>query len=279
MKKVTEFIMKILKPLIDEYKIRKREDAELNDAVLKEIERIKEKRKNKNKNIFRNNAFFDSIASKMEDANDERTIRNFETRQKKELETVRKYREKNYIWSILSLIGILLLILAIIITIAAVCENSKIEKDNNPSTIEINSLEKEGETKEKLNSQPDIKTDTLSENVDKAGNLLENDIEVLEQMAAIAAMETTGVAAMAPKKLDVVNAISRRSVLKPVHAELKNGAININLYIAIVKTAKAKEVAEAVQAGVKEKIQSMTGNAVTKVNVYVMDAIEEPEEE
>ena len=181
MKKVTEFIMKILKPLIDEYKIRKREDAELNDAVLKEIERIKEKRKNKNKNIFRNNAFFDSIASKMEDANDERTIRNFETRQKKELETVRKYREKNYIWSILSLIGILLLILAIIITIAAVCENSKIEKDNNPSTIEINSLEKEGETKEKLNSQPDIKTDTLSENVDKAGNLLENDIEVLEQ--------------------------------------------------------------------------------------------------
>lgn len=98
-------------------------------------------------------------------------------------------------------------------------------------------------------------------------------------MAAIAALETTGVAAMTPKKLDVVNAISRKSVLKPVHAELKNGAININLYIAIVKTAKAKEVAEAVQAGVKEKIQSMTGNAVTKVNVYVMDAVEEPEEE
>ncbi len=98
-------------------------------------------------------------------------------------------------------------------------------------------------------------------------------------MAAIAAMETPGVAAMSPKKLDVVNAISRRSVLKPVHAELKNGAIVINLYIAIFKTSKAKEVAEAVQSGVKEKIQSMTGNAVTKVNVYVMDAVEEPEEE
>ena len=52
-----------------------------------------------------------------------------------------------------------------------------------------------------------------------------------------------------------------------------------NNYIMEFKTAKAKEVAEAVQAGVKEKIQSMTGNAVTKVNVYVMDAIEEPEEE
>ncbi len=104
-------------------------------------------------------------------------------------------------------------------------------------------------------------------------------IEVLEQMASIAAMETPGVAAMTPKKLDVVNAISRKSVLKPVHAELKNGAIIISLYIAIVKSAKAKEVAEAVQAGVKEKIQSMTGNAVTKVNVYVMDAVEVDEEE
>lgn len=104
-------------------------------------------------------------------------------------------------------------------------------------------------------------------------------IEVLEKMAEIAAMETVGVAAMAPKKFDVINAISRKSVLKPVHAEVRNGAINIDLYIAIAKSSKANEVAEAVQAGVKEKIQNMTGNAVTKVNVYVMDAVEEPEEE
>ena len=104
-------------------------------------------------------------------------------------------------------------------------------------------------------------------------------IEVLEKMAEIAAMETAGVAGLTSKRFDVMSAISRKSILKPVHAELKNGAINIDVYIAIVKNAKAKEVAEAVQAGVKEKIQNMTGNAVTKVNVYVMDAVEEPEEE
>lgn len=103
-------------------------------------------------------------------------------------------------------------------------------------------------------------------------------IEVIEQMAAMAALETSGVVAMSSQKLDVVNAISRRSVLKPVHAELKNGAVIINLYISILKTANAKQVAEAVQEGVKEKVQGMTGNAVTKVNVYVMDAVDVDEE-
>ncbi len=102
-------------------------------------------------------------------------------------------------------------------------------------------------------------------------------IEVIEQMAAMAALETGGVAAMSPRKIDVVNAISRKSVLKPVHAEIKNGAVVINVYISILKTANARTTAEAVQESVKEKVQSMTGSAVTKVNVYVMDAVEAEE--
>ncbi|MBO7217288.1 MAG: Asp23/Gls24 family envelope stress response protein [Clostridia bacterium] len=101
-------------------------------------------------------------------------------------------------------------------------------------------------------------------------------IEVLEKMAAMAALETNGVVAMCPKRVDVTNALSRGSVLKPVHAEVKNGAVVINLYISIIKTGNAKAIAEETQASVKEKVQNMTGNAVTKVNVYVMDAVEEP---
>ncbi len=104
-------------------------------------------------------------------------------------------------------------------------------------------------------------------------------IEVLEKMAAMAAMETKGVVAMCPRRVDVVGAISRRSVLKPVHAEVKNGAVIINLYISVDKNGHAKTIAEETQAGVKEKVQSMTGNAVTRVNVYVMDAVEPKEEE
>lgn len=112
--------------------------------------------------------------------------------------------------------------------------------------------------------------------VTKLANIsgLSINIEVLEQMAAMAALETNGVAAMHPRRIDVVSAISRKSVLKPVHAEVKNGAVTINLYIKIVKTGNAKTIAEAVQADVKEKVQNMTGNAVTKVNVFVMDAVD-----
>ncbi len=104
-------------------------------------------------------------------------------------------------------------------------------------------------------------------------------IEVLEKMAAMAALETSGVAGLVPKKIAVANAVSLKPVLKTVHAEVKNGAVQINIYISIYKGNNAKEVAEATQESVKEKVQSMTGSAVTKVNVFVMDTAEPQEEE
>ncbi len=94
-------------------------------------------------------------------------------------------------------------------------------------------------------------------------------LEVIESMAAMAALEVPGVAAMSPRTIDIRNVISRRSVLKPVHAEIKNGAVVINLYITIKRKANAKQVGEAVQLSVKDKVQSMTANAVTKVNVCI----------
>ena len=104
-------------------------------------------------------------------------------------------------------------------------------------------------------------------------------IEVLEQMAAIAASEISGVAAMRPTRIDMVNALSRKPVLKPVHAEVKNGAVIIHVYIAVNKSGNAKTIAEEVQAEVKEKIQNMTGTAVTQVNVNVVDVEFEVSEE
>lgn len=106
-------------------------------------------------------------------------------------------------------------------------------------------------------------------------------LDVIESMAAMAALEVGGVSSMAPKKVDIKNALSGKSVFKPVRAEIKNGAVIIDLYICISKNFNAKQVAEAVQAGVKDKVQSMTSNAVTKVNVFVaaVDLAEAEEEE
>ena len=81
-------------------------------------------------------------------------------------------------------------------------------------------------------------------------------IGVLEKMAQISACEVEGVA---------------KSVFKSVKAESINGAIKITVYICVDKDAKIRAVAEAVQKNVKEKVQSMTGTAVTRVDVVVAD--------
>ncbi len=95
--------------------------------------------------------------------------------------------------------------------------------------------------------------------------------EVLEKMAQIAACEIEGVTGLSKKAIDIKGTFKAKSVFKGVKAETKNGAIEITVYICVDKNAKVREVAEAVQANVKDKIQTMTGTAVTKVNVSIAD--------
>ena len=102
--------------------------------------------------------------------------------------------------------------------------------------------------------------------------------EVLEKMAEIAAKEVEGVAGLSKKAVDIKGIIKSKSAFKGVKVENINGAIDISVYICVKQSAKVKEVAEKVQENIKEKIQNMTGTAVTKVNVCVADIeIEEQE--
>ena len=104
--------------------------------------------------------------------------------------------------------------------------------------------------------------------------------EVLEKMAEIAAKEVDGVAGLSKKAVDIKGIIKSKSAFKGVKVENINGAIDISAYICVKQSAKVKEVAEKVQENIKEKIQNMTGTAVTKVNVCVADIeIEEQESE
>ena len=104
--------------------------------------------------------------------------------------------------------------------------------------------------------------------------------EVLEKMAEIAAKEVEGVAGLSKKAVDIKGIIKSKSAFKGVKVENINGAIDISVYICVKQSAKVKEVAEKVQENIKEKIQNMTGTAVTKVNVCVADIeIEEQESE
>lgn len=103
--------------------------------------------------------------------------------------------------------------------------------------------------------------------------------EVLEKMAEIAAKEVEGVAGLSKKSIDLKGIIKTKNAFKGVKVESINGAIEISVYICVKQNAKAREVAERVQNNIKDKIQTMTGNAVTQVNVIIADIEIEKEEE
>lgn len=104
--------------------------------------------------------------------------------------------------------------------------------------------------------------------------------EVLAKMAEIAVKEIDGVAGLAKKAINLKGAVKTKTPFTGVKIESVNGALKLNVYICVKKDAFVKEVAEKVQENVKEKIQTMTGTAVTQVNVSVADVeLAELEEE
>lgn len=95
--------------------------------------------------------------------------------------------------------------------------------------------------------------------------------EVIEKMAEIAAKEVDGVAGLSKKTIDLKGIVKSKNAFKGVKVENINGAVEISVFLCVKQNARVKEVAEKVQSNIKEKIQSMTGNAVTQVNVNVAD--------
>ncbi len=104
--------------------------------------------------------------------------------------------------------------------------------------------------------------------------------EVIEKMAEIAAKEVDGVTGLSKKAIDLKGMVKSKKAFKGVKVENINGAIEISVFVSIKENAKAKEIAEKVQENVKDKIQTMTGTAVTQVNVIVADIeVQQTEEE
>ena len=104
--------------------------------------------------------------------------------------------------------------------------------------------------------------------------------EVLEKMAEIAACEIEGVSGLSKQSIDLKEVLRTKSAFKGVKVENNGGAVNITLFICLKKDAVARDVAEAVQNNVKDKLQTMTGTVITHVNVKVadIDAAEETDE-
>ena len=102
--------------------------------------------------------------------------------------------------------------------------------------------------------------------------------DVISQIASTAAAEVANVAGIssAPiaKNINIKNPIKHNGAV----IKTDNGAIIIDIYINVNKNCKVRIVAEEVQRNVKEKVQTMTGNAVAAVNVFIVDVVDEEED-
>ncbi len=96
-------------------------------------------------------------------------------------------------------------------------------------------------------------------------------VDVLKKITKMAATEIDGVIGIPKKNIDLKGVVKSKNPFAGVKVESINGALEISVYIIVNKQAPVKTVAEKVQENVKDKIQTMTGTAVTKVNVIVSD--------
>lgn len=99
------------------------------------------------------------------------------------------------------------------------------------------------------------------DNVRPANRCVKISDEVLCRVAALAAQDVEGVAALsAPRS-------AGNPLAKPVSITNLGGAISVNAFITVKPGARAVAVASAVQNAIKHGIQDMTG--VTAVHVHV----------
>lgn len=104
--------------------------------------------------------------------------------------------------------------------------------------------------------------------------------DVISKIACTSTMEVAGVASLAEMPTNFKGLISKPVVAKPVKISIKDDVAVIDIYVAIKNGYKIQEVAQQIQNSVKSAVQSMTGIAVSKVNIHVVSVtIEEAAED
>lgn len=107
--------------------------------------------------------------------------------------------------------------------------------------------------------------------------------EAIAKIAAMATLEVEGVAGLGKRPVELKNIKSimsgaRHDQSNSIGIVVDNGALMFDVFVKINDTAKLKSVAENIQANVKDKVQTMTGNAVARVNVHIEDLLITEEE-
>lgn len=97
--------------------------------------------------------------------------------------------------------------------------------------------------------------------------------DVISKITCTATLEVNGVAEMATMPTSFKGLVTKPVVPNPVKISVREDVAIIDVYVNLVAGAKIQEVAQQIQSNVKASVQSMTGIAVSKVNVHVISIV------
>lgn len=94
--------------------------------------------------------------------------------------------------------------------------------------------------------------------------------DVVASIAAIAAAETEGVSGLySSLTSDIAGFLGKKNLSKGVKVQFEGDTVSVEVCFLAIYGYAIREVAQNVQEGVKTSIESMTGLAVSGVNVHV----------
>ncbi|MCL2361594.1 MAG: Asp23/Gls24 family envelope stress response protein [Defluviitaleaceae bacterium] len=100
--------------------------------------------------------------------------------------------------------------------------------------------------------------------------------DVLAVIAGAAALESDGVAGLAGiYSSDVNNKAVRKNIAKGVAVKVTGDSVALSLAISVKLGAKLQDVSREVQQRVKGAVETMTGLAVSEVNISVGALVDE----
>lgn len=106
------------------------------------------------------------------------------------------------------------------------------------------------------------------------GNIEISD-EVIKKIAGQATTEVNGIFDLRGGFIEGIRQVTtgRRDFTKGVEVrrDPESAALDLDIFIIIEFNVKVGDVARAVQAAVKEKVEAITGNTVRAVNVHISD--------
>ncbi len=99
--------------------------------------------------------------------------------------------------------------------------------------------------------------------------------DVVARVAAVAALQTPGVSLGG--KFSIGDLLGRKEPVRGVSVQIEQGQAVINFEIKVEYGRNMYDLANALQRRVKNAVEQMTGLSVQKVNVAIVDVLQEAE--